>query len=124
MLIGGAVAVVLLLSGGYYALVDDKRPSQIAATLADKAAQDVQLAAQVQRQKDLDELARLRTENERRLKAEQEAAQRKEIEEETRRKIETEMAKKNCRRMSPAKRPIGRQRKEATGSGRATEGGP
>jgi peptidoglycan hydrolase-like protein with peptidoglycan-binding domain len=85
--VGGAVVAVLLLAGGYYALVDDKRAPQT-------AAQDTQLAAEAQRLKDQEELARLRAENERRLKAEQEAAQRRQIEEETRRKIETEMADK------------------------------
>ena len=54
-------------------LVDDKRGPQM-------AAQDAQLAAEAQRLKDQEELARLRAENERRLKAEQEAAQRKQIE--------------------------------------------
>jgi peptidoglycan hydrolase-like protein with peptidoglycan-binding domain len=86
--VGGAVAVVLLLlAGGYYALVGDKRAPQT-------AAQDTQLAAEAQRLKDQEELARLRADNERRLKAEQEANQRKQIEEETRRKIEAEMADK------------------------------
>jgi peptidoglycan hydrolase-like protein with peptidoglycan-binding domain len=85
--LGGAAAAFLLLAGGYYALVDDKRGPQM-------AAQDAQLAAEAQRLKDQEELARLRAENERRLKAEQEAAQRKQIEDETRRKIEAEMADK------------------------------
>ena len=85
--LGGGVAAFLLLVGGYYALVDDKRGPQMAAL-------DAQLAAEAQRLKDQEELARLRAENERRLKAEQEAAQRKQIEEETRRKIEAEMADK------------------------------
>jgi serine/threonine protein kinase/peptidoglycan hydrolase-like protein with peptidoglycan-binding domain len=86
--VGGAVTVVLLLlAGGYYTLVDDKRAPQM-------AAQDTQLAAEAQRLKDQEELARLRADNERRLKAEQEANQRKQIEEETRRKIEAEMADK------------------------------
>ena len=44
------------------------------------AAQDAQLAAEAQRLKDQEELARLRADNERRLKAEQEAAQRKQAE--------------------------------------------
>src|SRR4029453_14652399 len=94
--VGGAVTVVLLLlAGGYYTLVDDKRAPQM-------AAQDTQLAAEAQRLKDQEELARLRAhnqhtlpaDNERRRKAEQEANQRKQIEEETRRKIEAEMADK------------------------------
>lgn len=83
-LVGGVVAIALLLSGGYYALVGDKRPSQTAGALTDKAAQDVSPAADAQRQTDREELARLRAENERLLKAEHEAARRKEIEEETR----------------------------------------
>ena len=70
-------------------------PQMVAApTPADKAAQDAQLAAEAQRLKDQEELARLRAENERRLRAEQEAALRKQVEEETRRKIEAEMAGK------------------------------
>ncbi len=52
------------------------------------------MAAEAQRLKDQEELARLRTEAAAREKAEQEAAQRKQIEEETRRKIEAEMADK------------------------------
>jgi peptidoglycan hydrolase-like protein with peptidoglycan-binding domain len=64
---------------------------------AEKAAQDAQLAAEAQRLKDQEELARLRAENEQRLKADQEAAQRKQIEEETRRKIEAEIADKKRR---------------------------
>ena len=89
--------MLFLLAGGYYALVDDKRAvPQMAAgpSPAEKAAQDAQLAAEAQRLKDQEELARLRADNERRLKAEQEAAQRKQIEEETRRRIEAEMADK------------------------------
>jgi hypothetical protein len=95
--VGIAAAVLVLLAGGYYALVDDKRAApQMAAgpSPAEKAAQDAQLAAEAQRLKDREELARLRADNERRLKAEQEAAQRKQIEDETRRKIEAEMADK------------------------------
>ena len=95
-----AAAIVVLAAGGYYALVGDKRAAapQVAAVSApsavDKAAQDAQLAAEAQRLKDQEELARLRTEAAAREKAEQEAAQRKQIEEETRRKIEAEMADK------------------------------
>ena len=77
--------------------------------VAGEAAQDAQLAAEAQRLKDQEELARLRADNERRLKAEQEAAQRKQIEEETRRKIEAEMAdKKRLRRTKLARRPTPR----------------
>jgi peptidoglycan hydrolase-like protein with peptidoglycan-binding domain len=96
--IGAAIAALLLIGGVVYGLVDDKRASQIAV---DKAAQDAQLAAETQRLKDQDELARLRAEAAQREKADQEAAQRKQaeeqrkqIEEETRRKIEAEMAEK------------------------------
>jgi peptidoglycan hydrolase-like protein with peptidoglycan-binding domain len=85
--VGGAVAAILLLAGGYYALVDDRRATQTAAPAApiDKAAQDAQLAAEAQRLKDQEELARLRADNEQRLKAEQEAAQRKQIDEDKKR---------------------------------------
>ncbi|SEP44580.1 Putative peptidoglycan binding domain-containing protein [Rhodospirillales bacterium URHD0017] len=89
--IGGAVAAILLLAGGYYALVDGKRAPQTAASV-DKAAQDAQLAAEAQRLKDQEELARLRAENEQRQKAEQEAAQRKQADEEARRKADAEAA--------------------------------
>jgi peptidoglycan hydrolase-like protein with peptidoglycan-binding domain len=98
--LGAAAAAIVVLAGGYYALVGDKRapPPPVAAVSApsavEKAAQDAQLAAEAQRLKDQEELARLRTEAATREKAEQEAAQRKPIEEETRRKIEAEMAGK------------------------------
>jgi peptidoglycan hydrolase-like protein with peptidoglycan-binding domain len=98
--LGAAAAAIVVLAGGYYALVGDKRapPPPVAAVSApsavEKAAQDAQLAAEAQRLKDQEELARLRTEAATREKAEQEAAQRKQIEEETRRKIEAEMAGK------------------------------
>jgi peptidoglycan hydrolase-like protein with peptidoglycan-binding domain len=98
--LGAAAAAIVVLVGGYYVLVGDKRAAapQVAAASApsavDKAAQDAQLAAETQRLKDQEELARLRTGAAAREKAEQEAAQRKQIEEETRRKIEAEMADK------------------------------
>jgi Protein kinase domain/Putative peptidoglycan binding domain len=98
--IGAAAAAIVVLAGGYYALVGDKRAAspQVAAvavpSAVDKAAQDAQLAAEAQRLKDQEELVRLRVEAAAREKAEQEAAQRKQIEEETRRKIEAEMAEK------------------------------
>lgn len=95
VLVGGLVAMALLLSGGYYVLVGDARSSRTIAALPDKAAQDAPFPADVQRHKDQEELARLRAENERLRKAEQDAAHRKEIEEETRRKIESEMAEKS-----------------------------
>ena len=85
--VGGAVAAILLLGGGYYALVDDKRAPQT-------AAQDAQFAAEAQRLKDQEELARLRADNERRSKAEQEAAQRKQAEEEAQRKADAEAAER------------------------------
>ena len=88
--IGAAAAVLVALAGGYYGLVDDKRPPPTAAV--DKAAQDARLAAEAQRLRDQEELAKLRAEAAAREKAEQEAAQRRQIEEETRRKIEAEMA--------------------------------
>jgi peptidoglycan hydrolase-like protein with peptidoglycan-binding domain len=97
--IGAAAAVLVVLAGGYYALVGDKREApQVAAvpgpSAVEKAAQDAQMAAEAQRLKDQEELAKLRAESAAREKAEQEAAQRRQIEEETRRKIETEMADK------------------------------
>ena len=96
--LGIAAAAIVVLAGGYYALVGDKQAPQVAAVAApsavEKAAQDAQLAAEAQRLKDQEELARLRTEAAAREKAEQEAAQRRQIEEETRRKIEAEMADK------------------------------
>ncbi|MGZ3340808.1 MAG: protein kinase domain-containing protein [Reyranella sp.] len=98
--LGAAAAAIVVLAGGYFALVGDKRAAapQVAAASApsavDKAAQDAQLAAEAQRLKDQEELAKLRSEAAAREKAEQEAAQRKQIEEETRRKIEAEMADK------------------------------
>jgi hypothetical protein len=76
--LGAAAALLVLLAGGYYALVDDKRP--------------VPQTVDAQRLKEQEELARLRADNEQRQKAEQEAAQRKQIEEDTRRKVEAEMA--------------------------------
>src|SRR5216683_1048246 len=97
--IGAAAAVLVVLAGGYYAQVGDKRAvPQVAAvpgpSAVEKAAQDAQLAAEAQRLKDQEELARLRAESAAREKVEQEAAQRRQIEEETRRKVETEMADK------------------------------
>ncbi len=91
--LGGAAAAILLLGGGYYGLVDGKRAPQTAAPV-DKAAQDAQLAAEAQRLKDQEELARLRADNERRQKAEQEATQRKQADEEAQRKAEAEAAEK------------------------------
>jgi peptidoglycan hydrolase-like protein with peptidoglycan-binding domain len=97
--IGAAAAVLVVLAGGYYALVGDKREApQVAAvpgpSAVEKAAQDAQMAAEAQRLKDQEELAKLRADSAAREKAEQDAAQRRQIEEETRRKIETEMADK------------------------------
>ncbi len=121
--IGAAAAAIVVLAGGYYALVGDKRPAapQVAAvavpSAVDKAAQDAQLAAEAQRLKDQEELAKLRTEAAAREKAEQEAAQRKQIEEETRRKVEAEMAEKQRQqdevrlKARPTLRPSERQRR-------------
>ena len=101
--VASAAAVLLLLAGGYYALTDGKSdgakvataPAPTAAPSAvEKAAQDAQMAADAQRLKDQEELAKLRAEAAAREKAEQEAAQRRQIEEETRRKIEAEMAER------------------------------
>jgi hypothetical protein len=99
-LAAAAVAAIVALTAGYYALVNDKRQPQTAAASlsmpapADGAAHDAQLAAAAQRLRDQEELARLRAENERRLRAEQDVALREQIEDETRRKIEAEMAEK------------------------------
>ncbi|MEA2808585.1 MAG: hypothetical protein QOJ17_2726, partial [Rhodospirillaceae bacterium] len=97
--IGAAAAVLVVLAGGAYALLGDKRAApQVAAvpgpSAVEKAAQDAQMAAEAQRLKDQEELAKLRAQSAAREKAEQEAAQRRQIEEETRRKIEAEMADK------------------------------
>src|SRR5262249_8171032 len=85
-------ALLLVIAGVAYGLIDKKPAPPVA--VVDKAAQDAQLAAQAQRLKDQEELARLRAEAAAREKAEQEANQRPQIEEETRRKIEAEMAEK------------------------------
>jgi peptidoglycan hydrolase-like protein with peptidoglycan-binding domain len=101
--VASAAAALLLLAGGYYALTVGKSdgakvataPAPTAAPSAvEKAAQDAQMAAEAQRLKDQEELAKLRAEAAAREKAEQEAAQRRQIEEETRRKIEAEMAER------------------------------
>src|SRR4029077_1685727 len=97
--IGAAAAVLVMLAGGYYARVGDKRVTPQVAAVAgpsavEKAAQDAQMAAEAQRLKDQEELAKLRAESAAREKAEQDAAQRHQIEEETRRKFEAEMADK------------------------------
>src|SRR5712664_3009235 len=97
--IGAAAAALVVLAGGTYALLGDKRVApQVAAvpgpSAVEKAAQDAQMAAEAQRLKDQEELAKLRAESAAREKVEQEAAQRRQIEEETRRKVETEMADK------------------------------
>jgi peptidoglycan hydrolase-like protein with peptidoglycan-binding domain len=113
-LAGGAVAAILALAGGYYALDDGKRPTQTpapAVATADRAAQDAQLEAEAQRLRDQEELARLRAENERRLRAEQEAALRKQVEEETRRRIEAETAAKKQEEAAAAEKK--RQEDEA-----------
>ena len=114
--------------GGYYALVGDKRRRSpgggcVRPSAVDKAAQDAQLAAEAQRLKDQEELARLRAEAAAREKAEQEAAQRKQIEEETRRKIEAEMADKQ--RQTGRSAPEGGSRcgGQAQGRGGREEGG-
>ena len=95
--IGAAAALLVMLAGGTYALIGGKGETpQMAAprgpSAVEKAAQDAQMAAEAQRLKDQEELAKLRTEAAAREKAEQEAAQRRQIEEEMRRKVETEMA--------------------------------
>jgi serine/threonine protein kinase/peptidoglycan hydrolase-like protein with peptidoglycan-binding domain len=90
--IGAAAALLLAIAGAVYGLIGDKKAPSV--TVVDKAAQDAQLAAEAQRLKDQEELARLRAEAATREKAAQEAAQRRQIEEETRRKIEAEMAAK------------------------------
>ena len=123
--VGAAAAVILALAGGYYAMVDDKRAAPQAMATAspvDKAAQDAQLAAEAQRLKDQEELAKLRAANEQRQKAEQEAGQRKQIEEETRRKIEAEMADKKraedeARQRTEADAAVQRQAAEAGETG-------
>ena len=88
----------------------------------EKAAQDAQLAAEAQRLKDQEELARLRTEAAAREKAEQEAAQRRQIEEETRRKVEAEMADKQ-RQQDEARQKAEADAAASAGRGRREEGG-
>lgn len=93
--VGLTAGLILVMGGGYYAMIDDKRPAAPApVSAADKAAEDGQSAAQAQRLKDQEELAKLRADNEQRQKAEQAAAQRRQIEDETRLKIEAEFAEK------------------------------
>jgi serine/threonine protein kinase/peptidoglycan hydrolase-like protein with peptidoglycan-binding domain len=87
------LAVLLLVVGGgsyFYMQNEQARASKQAAV--DKAAQDAQLAAEAQRLKDEEELAKLRAEAAARDKAQQEAARRRRIEEETRLKVEAELA--------------------------------
>ena len=87
------LAVLLLAIGGgsyFYMQNEQARVSKQAAV--DKAAQDAQLAAEAQRLKDEEELAKLRAEAVARDKAQQEAARRRRIEEETRLKVEAELA--------------------------------
>jgi len=100
--LGGAVAAVLLLAGGYYALVGDKRAPQT-------AAQDTQLAAEAQRLKDQEELARLRADEARR-KAEAETAEKKRLEDETAEKKRQEDA---ARQKAEADAAVQRQAEEA-----------
>jgi hypothetical protein len=98
----GAVAVLLLAAGGgAYSLIGAGAPAPAppqpvakAPAPVDKAAEDAQAAAEAQRLKDQQELARLRAEAAAREKAEQEAALRKQIEEETRQKLAAEAAEK------------------------------
>jgi hypothetical protein len=99
--IGAAVAVLLAAGGAAYGLIgggkSSPQPAPVAAAPApavDKAAQDAQAAAEAQRLKDQEELAKLRAEAAAREKAEQEAALRKRIEEETRQKLAAEAAER------------------------------
>ena len=117
-----------MLAGGTYALVGDKRAApQVAAargpSAVEKAAQDAQMAAEAQRLKDQEELAKLRAEAAAREKAEQEAAQRRQIEEETRRKVEAEMADKQRQQDEARQKAASEADGRAQGRGGREEGG-
>jgi peptidoglycan hydrolase-like protein with peptidoglycan-binding domain len=99
MWIAVAAVALLGLGGGAYGLMGSKPPPPSVAAASspsstDKAAQDGQAAAEAQRLKDQQELARLRAEAAAREKADQEAALRKQIEDETRQKLAAEAAEK------------------------------
>jgi peptidoglycan hydrolase-like protein with peptidoglycan-binding domain len=92
--IGAAVAGIAVAGAVAWLSIDRRPPPQVAAVPADRSAEEAKLAAEAQRLRDQEELARLRTEQAAREKAEQEATQRRQIEEETRRKVEAEMAER------------------------------
>src|SRR5262249_9948384 len=98
--IAAAAGVLLAAGGAVYGLMDQKKPARGRGAAApqppagDKAAHDAQAAAEAQRLKDQEELAKLRAAAAAREKADQEAALRKQIEEETRRKLAAEAAER------------------------------
>ena len=87
----GAVAAVALLAGGGFLVVKESLRGSQQATV-DKAVEDARLAADAQRLRDEQDLARLRAEAA--LRADQEASQRRQIENEERRKAEAGLAAK------------------------------
>ena len=99
--LGLAAAGILVVAGGYYGLMEDRRPVSVAAPATapavaepDKAIREAQAAAEAKRLQDQEELVKLRAEAEARQKHEAEAAARRQIEEETRLKIEAEQAER------------------------------
>jgi serine/threonine protein kinase/peptidoglycan hydrolase-like protein with peptidoglycan-binding domain len=95
--VAAAIVVLLAAGGAVYGLMGGgkaPKPPVAIAPAIDKAAQDAQAAAEAQRLKDQEELARLRADAAAREKAEQELASRKKIEEETRQKLAAEAAEK------------------------------
>src|SRR5262249_60943965 len=89
----GAVAAVALLAGGGFFVVKESLRAPQQSTV-DKAREDAKLAADAQRLRDEQELAKLRAEAAARSKADQEASQRRQIEDEERRKTEADLAAK------------------------------
>jgi serine/threonine protein kinase len=89
-----AVAVLVLVGGGYYFATSQPSAPMVAVAPAVGVAQEkaVQTVPDDQRQQEQAELARLRAEAAAREKAEQELAAKRQVEEEIRRKIEAETA--------------------------------
>jgi serine/threonine protein kinase len=89
-----AVAVLVLVGGGYYFATSQPSAPMAAVAPAVGVAQEkaVQTVPDDQRQQEQAELARLRAEAAAREKAEQELAAKRQVEEEIRRKIEAETA--------------------------------
>jgi len=94
--VGALVACVFVVGEIVHVLRDRQQASSqgAAAAHADRAVREAKRAAEAQRLRDQEELARLRAEAAAHEKADQEAAQRRQIEEETRRQVEAEMAER------------------------------